>query len=116
MNVKERRKAYDAVREALDEPYGVRGDGAVSRKAIVDAQEALNRIAYNHGWVQGERDHWRTRALKAEKWLGFIADTQHKLLAEIHIELSDKEWDAFADAIGIPRTRESEDGTGPVAE
>lgn len=106
MNTKDRRDAYDAVRKALDEPYGVRGDGCVSRKTITDAQDALNRIAYNHGWVSGEKDHFRARALRAEKWLRFIADKQHQFLGTIQIQMSEEEWEVFAEALDItPRTQ-----------
>jgi hypothetical protein len=59
----------------------------------------VDREAYDT--LRSQNQALQERAEKAERWLRFIADTQHRLLDAFKLELSDEEWRAFAEGLGI---------------
>lgn len=68
------------------------GGNPVARQAAQPGLDALDRLTVRIKELEQERD-------EANRWLRLIAKTQHRLLAEVHLNLSDEEWDAFEEAL-----------------
>jgi hypothetical protein len=120
MNDRQRRKAYDDVRRALDEPYGIRGDGYCSRDVVLQAQDSLNKIAFAHGQCMGAQEHHRRRivalmhlARDLRRWGGCFCFIGTE--ATVHEE--DCDWEhileRFDELVG---EMTDVSATGPVAE
>lgn len=102
-NAKLREQLREA-REDLNAASGRSMELMEQRDRAVRNAETVARNATTEGESLREqlREAERQRN-EAQKWMRFIADTQHRLLEAFKLDLSDDEWNAFADVLGIPR-------------
>jgi hypothetical protein len=68
------------------------------RKQVIRLGFLLDSLHTRFERMEQERD-------EARGWLRFIAETQHRLLEAIQIEVTDEEWAAFAEAVGFDQEK-----------
>lgn len=108
----------DLVREAVKSTTGGYVNADYARRLERELEEARAEIRslkvhrpISHielSKAEAAAEEARQERDAATKWLRFIAETQHKLLDAIKVEVTDEEWAAFSEALNLQPTTDNE--------